>query len=63
MGAVVTLEISALSVAIGCVLGLIAGLSRLSKKKLWRFLGTCYVDFFRGTPLIVQIFIVYFGLP
>ncbi|HUW64158.1 MAG TPA: amino acid ABC transporter permease [Spirochaetia bacterium] len=63
MGAGITLEISALSVAIGCVLGLIGGLSRLSKKRLLRFVGTCYVDFFRGTPLLVQIVLVYFGLP
>lgn len=63
LGAGKTLEITALAVCIGCVLGLIGGLSRLSGNRLLRFLGTCYVDFFRGTPLLVQIVIVYFGLP
>lgn len=63
MGAGKTLQITALAVAIGIVLGLTGGLCRLSKRKFFRFIGTCYVDFFRGTPLLVQILIVYFGLP
>jgi len=52
-----------LSVTFGCVIGLIVGLARLSKNRLLRFLATAYVDFFRGTPLLVQILIVYFGTP
>jgi len=63
MGAGKTLQITALAVAIGIILGLTGGLCRLSKGRFLRFLGTCYVDFFRGTPLLVQILIVYFGLP
>ena len=63
MGAVITLQITVISISIGCLLGLVAGLSRLSKVKLLRVMGTAYVDFFRGTPLLVQIMIVYFGLP
>ncbi|MDP3050964.1 MAG: amino acid ABC transporter permease [Eubacteriales bacterium] len=63
MGAWVTLKITSISVAIGCVLGLFAGLGRLSKKRLVKGLATAYVDFFRGTPLYVQILLVYFGLP
>ncbi|SFR17864.1 amino acid ABC transporter membrane protein, PAAT family [Desulfoscipio geothermicus DSM 3669] len=62
-GAKITLQITIISVAIGCLLGLIGGLSRLSRRKVLRFLATAYVDFFRGTPLLVQIFIVYFGIP
>lgn len=63
MGALVTLEITLLSVAIGCIIGLAVGLSRLSGLRLLRLVATAYVDFFRGTPLLVQIMIVYFGLP
>ncbi|HHW44040.1 ABC transporter permease subunit [Desulfofundulus thermobenzoicus] len=63
LGAVKTLEITAIAVFIGCILGLAAGLARLSRKRILRFLATCYVDFFRGTPLLVQIVIVYFGIP
>lgn len=62
-GAGITLLITILSVLIGCVFGLVAGLSRLSGNRLLSFLATCYVDFIRGTPLLVQLFIVYFGIP
>ena len=47
----------------GIILGLFAGMGRLSSVKVISFLSTCYIDFFRGTPLLVQLFIVYFGLP
>lgn len=63
MGTVITLQITIISIAIGCLLGLIAGLSRLSGVRPLRLAATAYVDFFRGTPLLVQIMIVYFGLP
>lgn len=63
IGAVKTLQITFLAVSIGCVLGLTAALCRLSGMRLLRFLATCYVDFFRGTPLLVQVVIVYFGIP
>lgn len=62
-GARLTLIITVLSVGFGCVLGLIAGLARLSGSRVLRTLATAYVDFFRGTPLLVQILIVYFGTP
>lgn len=62
-GAYQTLKISIIAVGLGCIFGLFAGLGRLSNRRLIRFLATCYVDFVRGTPLLVQIFIVYFGLP
>lgn len=58
-----TLKITILAVGLGCLLGLIGGLGRLSGNRVLRFLATCYVDFIRGTPLLVQIFIVYFGFP
>ncbi|RJX21103.1 MAG: amino acid ABC transporter permease [Desulforudis sp.] len=63
MGAAVTLQITVISVSIGCVVGLFAGLARLSKSRIVRTVGTCYVDFFRGTPLYVQLLLVYFGFP
>jgi len=63
IGAAVTLGITVVAVTNGCIIGLFAGLARLSRNRLLSFLATCYVDFFRGTPLLVQIFIVYFGIP
>jgi polar amino acid transport system permease protein len=62
-GAVVTIEISLLSMALGLVLGLVAALGRLSRLRPLRFLSTLYVELVRGTPLLVQLFIVYYGLP
>lgn len=58
-----TLEITVIAVGIGCIIGLIFGLARLSQRKILRFVAVCYIDFFRGTPLLVQIFIIAFGLP
>lgn len=61
-GALLTLEITALAVFFGMILGLILGLGKLSKNKLAYGLSTAYVDFFRGTPLFVQILLLYFGI-
>lgn len=58
-----TLEYSLYGVVLGTVLGLIFALFRLSGSRILRALGTVYVDIFRGTPLLVQIFFIYFGLP
>lgn len=61
-GAVLTLKITVLSVAFGMVLGLIAGLFKLSKSRILFAIATAYIDFFRGTPLFVQILLLYFGI-
>jgi polar amino acid transport system permease protein len=62
-GAGVTLEITALAVGLGLVFGLIAALAQLSKFAPLKWIAKIYVDFIRGTPLLVQIFIIYFALP
>jgi polar amino acid transport system permease protein len=56
-----TVYISVLAQTLGVVLGLIAALMRMSKVWPLRFLSGVYVLIFRGTPVIVQIFFVYFG--
>lgn len=63
VGAGVTIKITALSVAFGVVIGLFVGIARISRLRILRVLAAVYVDFFRGTPLLVQIFLVYFALP
>lgn len=63
VGAGVTIKITALSVALGVIIGLFIGIARISRIKILRVLSAVYVDFFRGTPLLVQIFLVYFALP
>jgi polar amino acid transport system permease protein len=62
-GALETIKITLIAVSLGIIIGLFAGMGRLSKNKAVSLLATCYIDFFRGTPLLVQIFIVYFGFP
>lgn len=62
-GAAVTVEITALSVGLGLIIGIIVGIARLSNNKFIRAIAAIYVDFIRGTPLLVQIFLVYFALP
>lgn len=63
VGAKLTLQITVLAVGFGCIIGLFAGLCRLSRSRVLRYLATGYVDFFRGTPLLVQILMLYFGMP
>lgn len=63
LGAGVTVQITALSVGFGLLIGMFVGIARLSRVKLIKFLATVYVDFIRGTPLLVQIFLIYFALP
>ncbi len=62
-GALVTLKITAVSVLLGLLIGTFAGMGRLSKKRWINYPVSVYVEFIRGTPLLVQIFIIYFGLP
>lgn len=62
-GAVVTVQITAISVGLGLLIGMFAGVGRLSTIRPIRYLAAVYVDFIRGTPLLVQIFLIYFAIP
>ena len=62
-GAGITVEITAMSVFLGLVIGCMVGIARLCNSKPIRYIANVYVDFIRGTPLLVQIFLVYFALP
>jgi len=57
----VTLQVSALSLLIGLVIGLPTALLRVYGPRVPRLLATCYVELFRGTPLLVQLFLIYYG--
>ena len=63
LGAGVTLQITLLSVGFGLLIGLFVGMARLSVLWPLRTVARVYVDFVRGTPLLVQIFLTYFALP
>ena len=62
-GTVTTLELTLFSVLLGTVFGFITALFKMSRFKLLRALGNIYVELIRGTPLLVQLYIVYYGLP
>ena len=62
-GAGVTLQITALSVGLGLLLGLFVGIAEISQLAIIRIPAKIYVDFLRGTPLLVHIFMIYFALP
>ena len=63
MCAGVTIEITAFSVAIGFFIGLFVGIARISQFKILQIMAAVYADCIRGTPLLVQIFLIYFALP
>ncbi len=63
MGAGVTVKITAISVLLGILIGLFIGIARISSNRVIHLIAAVYVDFLRGTPLLVQIFLVYFALP
>ena len=62
-GALVTLQLTIISVVFGLIGGSLIGIIRLSSISPVRWVARAYVDFFRGTPLLLQIFMIYFGLP
>lgn len=62
-GAIITLEISVISLILGLLAGLVAALWILSTNPLLHWPARFYVWIVRSTPLLVQLFIIYFGLP
>ena len=61
-GSVITIQLVLISGIIGLFFGLVLALLRLSKSWLVQALPFAYIFFFRGTPLLVQIFLIYYGL-
>jgi len=62
-GLSVTLEVTAIALVLATILGLAFGMLSISTNKVLKLVATIYVDIIRGTPLIVQAFFIYFGLP
>lgn len=58
-----TLQLTCLTMAIALVIGLFVALARMSENGVLRGVATAYVEAIRNTPLLVQLFIVFFGLP
>jgi polar amino acid transport system permease protein len=61
-GIVLTITVAIAAQLIGVVLGVLGALGRISKLRLARWLAGVYVWIFRGTPLLVQLMVVYYGL-
>lgn len=62
-GVVVTIQASALGVLFGSALGIFIGAFRVMPFKPLRWLMATYIYVLRGTPLMIQLFLIYFGLP
>lgn len=62
-GAWMTIQLSAISLILGLLLGIIGGLCKTTAITPLVFVANFYTWIFRGTPLLVQLFILYFGLP
>ena len=60
-GVVVTLKLSAISIVLSFIVGLVIAVMRMGRNRPMRWLAHMYLEFFRNTPLLVQIFFWYFG--
>ncbi|WP_269410352.1 amino acid ABC transporter permease [Lentibacillus daqui] len=59
----ITILLALVSVVFALILGFFTALARISKIKVLKAVGSFYISIFRGTPLLVQIFVIYYGLP
>jgi len=62
-GAGITIIISVVSMALAVTLGLFLTLIRLYGKAPFTYLATAYIEIYRGTPLLIQLYMLYYGLP
>ncbi|MCC5256620.1 ABC transporter permease subunit [Staphylococcus aureus] len=61
-GIKITILISLIGVALGSILGAFVALMKLSKIKIISWIASIYIEILRGTPMLVQVFIVFFGV-
>ncbi len=59
-GVVCTISLSALTVIFGFILAMILALCRMGRSKILKVLSTIYVELFRATPMVVQIFVIFY---
>lgn len=62
-GTAITLLLSFFGVACGVILGVVLALMKLSRNSLIKSLSSAYIEVVRGTPLLLQLYIIYYGLP
>ena len=59
-GVVCTISLSALTVLFGFILALVLAACRMGKSRILRAVSTAYVELFRATPMVVQVFLIYY---
>lgn len=59
----ITLSLWLIAISLGFFLGLALAWARIYGNKFWYALSTAYVELFRGTPMLIQMFFIYLGLP
>jgi polar amino acid transport system permease protein len=62
-GLILTLEITGTCIAVGIIFGIVLALGRVYGGRIVSILCSVYIQFFRGTPLLVQLLMIYYGLP
>jgi polar amino acid transport system permease protein len=62
-GVIATLQLAFLSILLGTVIGLLVAVLKLAKKKPLTFLMNIYITIIRGTPLLLQLWFIFYGLP
>ncbi|KAB0679133.1 amino acid ABC transporter permease [Aureimonas leprariae] len=63
LGLLTTLELTAICIVLGCAWGFLIALARTSGSRVLRAAASVYVEFFRGTPVLIQLFWIFFCLP
>jgi len=58
-----TVILAIFTVFFGVIIGTFIALMKISRNKVLSFIATAYIEFIRGTPLMVQLFIIYYGIP
>ncbi len=62
-GAAMTVQISLLAMALAMCVGMVVAIARVYGAPPLQWLATAYVEIFRGTPLLIQLYLIYYGLP
>ena len=62
-GSILTLELTVLSIVFGSLIGVLIAMTKLSDNKIISSIGNFYTWVFRGTPLLLQLFVFYYGFP
>ena len=63
LGLMTTIEFTVICIVLGSLLGFVIALLRIGRSRSLRILSTAYVEFFRGTPVLIQLFWIFFCLP